>query len=328
MKKKHAIQKFNNIVVFPGTIERLLTEAHSYAENYQYDLANDAFAEALQYTEGDEMTLSVYAYSLYETRAFEKAKAICEELFSLGPVMYFEAMELYLTILMQLRDFKQVEKIIETLLEEGTIPDDQIEKFQRIKNLNAEIAENKVLSKHSVEEANTDLVSLSHFLSVTTNEQLIIVNDLTATNVRPIAEQLKALIEHEETNPFIKSLLLVLLVEQEVSIEITIKKFNREITVNPAALELPTKLPQFQQVSSIVFEALEKEPSTLEMVEYLLSKHAIATYPFEWLDYNAEDVATSYIDYVKMMFGKVQEMDDEIIDFLQHLEELTELQQM
>lgn len=328
MKKKRTIQKFENIVVFPGTIERLLTEAHSYAENYQYDLANEAFAEALQYTEGDEMTLSVYAYSLYEARAYEKAKIICEELFSLGPVMYFEAMELYLTILMQLREFKQVEKIIETLLEEGTIPDDQIEKFQRLKNLNAEIAENKILQKHSFEEVDTDLVSLSHFLALTPNEQLMIVHELTAANIRPIADQLKAIIEHEQINPFIKSLILILLVEQEISIDVTINKFNREKTVNPAELELPTNMPQFQHVSNYVLQALEKEPSTLEMVEFLLSKHAIATYPFEWLDYDVEDVATSYIDYVKMMFGKVQEMDYEIIDFLQQLEELTELQQM
>ena len=70
---------------------------------------------------------------------------------------------------------------------------------------------------------------------------------------------------------------------------------------------------------------LEQDPSTLEMVQYLMAKHAIVTYPFEWQPFEADDVAYSYIDFVLAMLGNVQEMDYEIIDFLQMLEKLTEL---
>ena len=38
--------------------------------------------------------------------------------------MYLEVMELYLTICMQLKQYKQVEQIITSLLEEGAIPDE------------------------------------------------------------------------------------------------------------------------------------------------------------------------------------------------------------
>src|SRR5690606_26898128 len=138
-KKKQKIQKFENVVVFPGTVERLISTAHKYVENYQFDLANQYFQEALQYTEGDEITLSVYAYSLYESKAYETAKEVCEKLLSIGPSMYLEVMELYLTICMQLKQYKEVETIITSLLEEGAIPENQIEKFERLKNLNANI---------------------------------------------------------------------------------------------------------------------------------------------------------------------------------------------
>ncbi len=317
--------------MFPGAVERLLSQAHSYAENYQYDLANTTFEEALKYSEGDEMTLSVYAYSLYEAKDFEKAKEICERLLAIGPSMYFEVMELYLTISMQLRQFKQVEKIIESLVEEDAIPDDQLEKFERLRKLNAEIAENKQHLEESFSNepplAESDF-SLEHFLSKPPNEQLMLVHELTLANIRPIAQSLKQIIEYDETHPFIKSLLLILLVEQEVVMEITIRKFGLSQIVNPAELKLPTRLPHFQNVSAIIGGKLEQEPSTLELVQYLISKHAIVTYPFEWLHYEDEDVAASYIDYVNTMFGKVQEMDDEIIEFLQTLEKLTELQHM
>lgn len=329
-KKKKRLQTFENIVVFPGTIEQLLSQAHAYAEQTQYHLANEKFEEALQYTLGDEMTLSVYAYSLYETRNFEKAKAICERLLEIGPSMYFEAMELYLTVCMQLRQFKQVEKIIESLLEEDVIPEEQLEKFQRLKNLNADIAESKRLQEEQeiIQTSIDSDLSTESFLAKTPAEQLMFVHELTAVNIRPIAQQLKEIIEYEETHPFIKSIILILLVEQEVSMEIEIKKFDHIQTVNPLELQLPTEMPHFQAINEFVIEQLEQEPSTLELIASLIAKHAIVTYPFEWLDFDDEDVAMSYIAYVRAMFGKVQEMNYELIDFLQQLEKLTELQDM
>lgn len=328
--KKKQLPTFENVVVFPGTVEKLLNQAHTYAEDYQYDLANDKFEEALQYTPGDEMTLSVYAYSLYEVREFEKAKGICERLLEIGPSMYFEAMELYLTICMQLREFKQVEKIIESLMEEGVIPENQLDKFTRLKNLNADIAENKQMQEdqNDILESSENNFLIEGFLEKKTEEQLVIVHELMMANIRPIALSLKEIIEHEQTHPFIKSLVLLLLVEQEVSMEIEIKKFDQTLTVNPVQLQLPTKMPHFQAVADIIMRELEQEPSTLELVQHLIAKHAIVTYPFEWLNYDDEDVALSYIDYVGAMFGKLQEMDHEIIDFLNYLEKLTELQHM
>ncbi len=326
MKKKRKLQTFENVVVFPGMVENLLTEAHQYAEHYQYELANERFEQALQYTPGDEATLSVYAYSLYEAKDFERAKEVCEELLALGPVLYFEAMELYLTVCMQLRQFQQVERIIESLLDEGIVPAEQLEKFTRLKDLNAEIAENKRHQEEAaiVLETYEDL-ALEDFLAKSPAEQVTMIQELTMMNIRPIAEMLKQVIEQEQTHPFIKSLLLILFVEQEVQIKVEIRKFGRTKQVNPTTLDLPTAMPQFGQVAVFIEEALAQEPSTLEFVQHLIAKHAIALYPFEWLDYDSEDVAAGYIDYVRGMFGKIQEMDYELQDFIGELEKWTEL---
>lgn len=329
-KKKKKLTTFDNVVIFPGTSERLIAQAHEYVENYQYDLANNCFAEALKYTEGDEMTLSMYAYSLYEAKSYEKAKEICEQLLNIGTTMYLEIMELYLTICMQLKQFKQVEKIISSLLEEEAIPSDQIEKFERLKDLNANIAGNmeKQEDIESLESPfNKENLELGNFLSLTTDKQLNYIHDLTNVNIRPIIPQLKAIVENEKTHPFIKSLVLILLVEQDVNENLVVKKFGKQMNVNPFKLELPTNLPQFKEISTIIREKLEQEPSTLEMVELLIAKHAIVLYPFEWLAYDAEDVALGYIDYVRTMFGNIREMDVELNDFLQYLEKLTELQE-
>lgn len=323
-KKKQQIRRQDNVILFPGVGERLLEQAHAYAESYQYDLACEAFAEALRYIEGDEISLSVYAYSLYEIRAFKQAKEVCEELLAIGPTMYFEAMELYLTISMQLREFKQVEKLIETLLDEDAIPENQLEKFQRLKNLNAEIAYNQLLQQETQQQNNAEF-SIAHFLQLSQYEQLQVIYQLTDTNIRPIVQPLIQVIENETIHPFLRSLTLILLVEQQVNTEIFVEKFQQQRTVNPAHLAVPTELPQYKAIEANIKARLEKDPTTLEMVQQLLAKHAIVTYPFEWLAYDAEDVAQSYIDYVQMLFGQVQEMDYEIIEFLQQLETFSEL---
>lgn len=330
MKEKKTLIKHDNVVLFPGTTERMLEQARGLAENYQYKEANEQFEKAFQLTEGDELSLSVYAYSLYETKNFDRAKEICENLLALGPNNYFEVMELYLTICMQLRQFKQVEKIIESLLEEEAIPFDQVEKFQRLKNLNAEIAQNQESQLDEVifEEVEEEFELDSNlFMQLPIQQQLQQIQELTEKNIRPLVGQLQQIIESESIHPFIQSLLLILFVEQEVNIDVKVKKFGRIEVVNPAQMDLPTKLPQYQEITSIVLEKLERDPSTLEFVQFLIAKHAIVLYPYEWLDYDSEDVAISYIDLVKTMFGEIKEMDYEIVEFLQNIEKMTELQE-
>lgn len=326
MKKKQHVQQ-GNIILFPGTIERMVEEAHRYAESQQFVLANELFEQLYEHINTDEMHLSVYTYALYEVKNFQRAKEVAEQLLAIGPSLYFESMELYLTICMQLRQFKQVEKMIESLLAEGIIPEEQIEKFERLKNLNAEIADNQQLQEDaSYQNAQEDDFNAMSFLAQPVEQQLFVVQSLMERNIRPLTEEIVTIIEQEGAHPFIQSLLLVLLVEQQVAVTVTVQRFGRTQTVNPAALELPTKLAQFQEVSELVLAQLEQEPSTLELVQYLIAKHAIVTYPFEWLDYESAAVAQSYIRFVKAMFGETQEMNDELSAFLQELETISELQ--
>lgn len=321
--------RFENIVVFPGTTERLIEQGHRYAENYQYDLAIECLEEAFQYTEGDEAALSVYVYALYETRAFEKAKEVCEKLLAIGPTLYFEVMELYLTICMQLKDFEQAKTLIVALLEEEAVPPEYMEKFERLKNLNAEIADRMQLDTvDEMQELDIATYQLATFKEQLLQQQVFMLHELASTNIRPIQEELIAIIEDNEIHPFVQSLALILLVEQEVNKDITLSKFGETYTVNPSVLQLPTELPQFLRVQAMVREKLEKDPTTLEMVEYLLAKHTLVSYPFEWLSYDTEDVAISYIDFVQAMFGQIREMDYEIIDYLQLLDRLSEFQQI
>lgn len=327
-KRKRHVVKHDNIVVFPGAFQTLIREAHMYAENYQYEEAVASFEKAFLYEDGDELALSAYAYALYELKAYDKVKNVCEQLLAMGTTLYVEVMELYVTVCMQLKEFHQVESLITTLIEENAFPIDQLEKFERLRSLNQEVAKNLQKKEDAQRLLEEQEFALSEFSALTPDEQSIRLHRLMDTNVRQLKTALKAIIECPTIHPFVQSLALILLVEQEVSIEITVSKFNKTMTINPINLVLPNQLPQYGEVKKIIESKLEQDPSTQEMVQYLMAKHAIVTYPFEWHSFEADDIAYGYIDFVQSMLGKVQEMDYEIIDFLQMLEKLTELHEV
>lgn len=328
-KKKYQYTTFENVVVFPGTVERLVSEAQQYVENNEFNLANEYFEEALQYTEGDEYLLSIYAYSLYEAKQFRRAKEVCEKLLSIGPSMYLEVMELYITVCIQLKEYNHVEKIITSLIEEGIIPPDKIEKFERLQELNANISQQLEKQEDAdvfIKEFEHEIFELNVFLTFDISEQVNKLHELAFANIRPIIPQLKDIVENEKTHPFVKSLILILFNEQQVDMDIKVNKFNKTSIINPSKIGLPTDLPQYKMVSNVIIDKLEQEPSVLEMVEYLIAKHSIVTYPFEWLHFNPEEVAESYIHFVKQMFGQTQDDSTEILTFIQELERLSELQ--
>ncbi|WP_054768072.1 DUF3196 family protein [Lysinibacillus parviboronicapiens] len=327
-KRKRHVIKHDNVVVFPGAAQTLIREGQSFAENYQYEEAVACFEKAFLYEEGDEVTLSAYAYALYEIKAYVKAKIICEKLLAMGTTMYVEVMELYITICMQLKEYHQVEALISALIEENVLPVEQLEKFERLQNLNREVARNLQQKEDTQQMIEQQEYELSHFSALTPNEQSILLHRLMDTNVRQLKVALKSIIESPNIHPFVQSLALLLLVEQEVSIELNVTKFEQTKTINPVELALPNQLPQYGQVKKIIESKLEQDPSTLEMVQYLMAKHAIVTYPFEWHPFETDDIAYSYIDFVQTMLGKVQEMDYDIIGYLQMLEKLTELQEV
>ncbi|MFL0582333.1 DUF3196 family protein [Solibacillus silvestris] len=329
MKENKKNKDHGKVILFPGMMDRLFNEAKYLAENNRYKEANELFEQALLLGEGDEVSLSIFAYSLYEEKNYERAKQVCEELLAIGPNMYFEVMELYLTICMQLRQFKQVEKIIESLFDEQLIPEYETEKFERLKNLNAHIAENQEshFQASITEDNELEQFTATEFSVMSAQQQMMLIHELTEKNIRPYSGELKALIENETIQPFIKSLLLILLVEQEINMTVTVTKLGQSKELNPVNIPLPTKLPQYTEITGIITEQLAQEPSTLEFALHLIDKHAIVLYPFEWAGYSSEEVAAGYIDYVKLMFGEEREMNGGIVTFLQNIEKMSDLQE-
>lgn len=323
-------QSEHNIVLFPGMLDRIFNNAMKAAENQQYNEAIEQFEKFYTFTDGDEYSLSVFVHCLYEAKKFERAKEVCEDLIALEPDNYLEVMELYLTICMQLKQFMQVEKIIHSMLERNLIPAYELEKFQRIKRLNEEIAENRQYLEETVSQNDQDFfeeLEIEQFLSKSDTEKMISLQQLSTLNTRPFAQQLISIIETKSLHPFIKSLILIMLVEQQVVGNVHIEKWGMEQSVTLNQLPLPTNLPQYQQIEEQLVSYFEQDPSKVELALQLLIKHAIVAYPFEWAPFNTEMVIKTYKAYIEGMFGHSSIYDnEELYEFIVSLEKFSDLQ--
>lgn len=333
MRKKYGkLQTKENVIVFPGMVDRLVSEGLKHAEDFQYDLAVDSIRQSLKYREADEQTLGVYAYSLYEIREFEEAKLICKELLKIGPTYYFETMELFVTILMELREFEDMEEVLRALIEEADIPNDKQEKFEQLLNLSSRLS--KQVDDHPLtdiphnNQVDVTLFEINTFIQFSEDKQQQLLVELEGADLTQVEDELVAIVENHLLSPITKSFALLLMVHARVDRMMVIEKFGRNSEINPKGFPDPAETPVVQQVLKIVNEELFQNPSKLEMVEDLILRHSFATYPFDWFDHEAIEVAEAYTSYVSGMLGEEVEIEGNLYDFLSKIDVLFELREM
>ena len=332
MRKKQKLQTKENVIVFPGMVDRLIAEGLKHAEEFQYDLAVNSIRQALTYREADEQTLGVYAYSLYEIREFKEAKIVCEELLKLGPTYYFETIELYVTILMELREFEEMESMLKVLIEEEEIPKDKYEKFEQLLELGSRLSKQKDdqalpdIPHH--DQIDETLFEINTFMQFSEDKQQQLLVELEGANLSQIEDELVTIVENPLISPITKSFALLLMVHEGIDRTMTIEKFGRTAKINPIGFPDPAETLVVQRVLNLVRDELNQNPSKLDMVEDIILRHSFATYPFDWLDFEAIDVAEAYTKYVGGMLGEDVTCEGELYDLILKIDVLFELRGM
>ena len=140
-RKYGRLRKKANVIVFPGTFEKLVEKGLASVEKGEFEQAVKAFDQAIVYEPDYPEFLGPYAVALYETKDFERAKEIAARLLHSGAANYIDAMELYLTISIQLQQYEEVEMTIGTLIDEGVVPNAKLNKFRYLRELNERLSE-------------------------------------------------------------------------------------------------------------------------------------------------------------------------------------------
>ncbi|WP_066063713.1 tetratricopeptide repeat protein [Neobacillus soli] len=286
MKKREQAKRIDNVIFFPGLEKRLTNKGLESLEKKKFNEAINLLEEAKELdSENDDILIGlVLAY--FEAGSFKKAKQLANEMLLKGIGEYFQMVDLYLTVLIQLHEYQEIVATIEALFEEKEIPEDKHDHFLTILQFSRRMAENRQSQldiNDNAHEEETTAQGLNLFSIKNLNEQMQVASNLAEKNIRPYAAEIADYLKAEEGHPFLKTILLTLLKEQEIDRELVVRKFAMEGKVIPTQLPEVRVQPRMIAIKNLLENQLENNnPVLFENTIGMVDRIFFLCYPFEF----------------------------------------------
>ncbi|WML40748.1 tetratricopeptide repeat protein [Neobacillus sp. OS1-2] len=280
MKKREIVKRKDNVVYFPGLEKRLTDKGLESLEKKKFNEAIPLLEEARELDPTNENILIGLVLAYFEAGSFSKAKVLAKEMLLKGIGDYFQMVDLYLTVLIQLHEYQEIVSTIEVLFEEKEIPSEKQDHFLTILQFSRRMAENR--QPAGDEEITSEVQNLDLFSKKNLNEQMLVVASLAEKNIRPHFEEITDYLQAEAGHPFLKTMLVTLLKEQEINKELEVKKFSQEKAINPMLLPEVRLQPRMLEVKNLLLNRLENEsPGLYENTVEMVERTFFISYPFE-----------------------------------------------
>ena len=325
--KKHEPEQKENIIYFPNLDKRLLEKGLDAIQQKKYKDALPLLNDALERNPDNSDIKIGLILSYYELGMLDDAKLIAKGMLAEGSGDYLQVLDLYIMILVQLHEYEEIVTTIEVLLEDHQIPANKMEHFSKMlefsrKMAKSNIPEEDMIEKVEIDESPINLLSISD-----TDEQMLLIANLSNRNIRSYIEEVSVFLASEKYNPFLKTMLLNILKDQEYDKEITIEKFNRAMQVIPSNLENVQQQSQISAIINILKDKVESnDPILFENIKMLLDRQAFILYPYKLEDFSEETWALAYHSVVNEYFGQ-NEIDDLLPIYGVELENLHQAKQ-
>lgn len=284
MKKRESVKQRENIIFFPGLEKRLTEKGLECLKQKQYTEAILFLEEARELDSENEDIAIGLILSYFETSSYTKARDLAKEMLLKGLGDYLQMVDLYLTILIHLHEYNEIISTIEALLDEKEIPPEKNEHFQSILQFSRRMAESGPFLQNKdekVEKIVDQPMNLNLFSIKDLREQMLLISSLSNKNIRPFFNEIQEYLREKSGHPFIKTMLLNLLKEQEIDQKVEIEKFGQMRGIVPIELADIKSQPIVMEVENILKDKVEdKNPILFENIKSLMDRYFFIIYPF------------------------------------------------
>jgi tetratricopeptide (TPR) repeat protein len=282
MKKREQAKRKDNVIYFPGLEQRLTDKGLESLEKKKFKEAIALLEEARELDPNNDNTLIGLVLAYFEAGSFKNAKVLAKEMLHKGIGDYFQLVDLYLTVLIQLHEYHEIVSTVEALLEEKEIPPEKHDHFLTILQFSRRMAENRQPAEEDVLTEDTNTKEL-HLLKIKDlNEQLLLISSLAEKNIRPYITEMADYLKDETGHPFLKTMLITLLKEQEVDKEFVVRKFSKEETFRLGSLPEVRVQPKMNQVKELLeAQLLSNNPVLFEQTIGMVERIFFISYPFD-----------------------------------------------
>lgn len=271
------------IIPFPNLSDKLAEKGMEALQQKQFENSLQYFEQLLDLEPKHFQANFGKAISLVELGMLEEAAYLCEQMLKEGIGEYFEVLQVYASILVQLEKYETIVNTLEVVIQEEKLPPNAAEYFYQLLEFSRKMVEanNKERAIHSLTDS--ELKELNEALHGDQIEkQLFAINNLSRKPDKQSLNLLKNYLKDEEKDPVLKSIILQKLAEQNINEKIKIHKFSKEITVNPSNIKNTYEAPFSQHVIKLLGEKIENEnPSLYDISLQIWSHYLFSLYPFK-----------------------------------------------
>ncbi|WP_416827561.1 hypothetical protein [Ectobacillus polymachus] len=249
------------LVLFPNLADRLRDKGFDALHAKQFEEALPFLNQLLMYDLHDEHSEFAAVVCLIELHEWKEAKVRCKDLLDASDELKTDVEDLFITILVQLHDFNAVVKEVERLLEEDTISE------ERQKKLSALYAfAQKMLQEETQLPDEPEYKKVFEGKDVV--KQIRALEQLRERGTIQAFSFLRSFLQQEDQHPYIKSMIIHMMMEFEVDEEVVVVKYGRSVTVKPKELlserESPFSIEVLRQVENRMGQ---DNPTMLQAVE-------------------------------------------------------------
>ncbi|KMJ56955.1 hypothetical protein AB685_18285 [Bacillus sp. LL01] len=275
------MKKEKKIVEFPNLKQRLLEKAMQTMKEKKFSEALGLFEQAREkeYAYAEVELGMVVCYM--ELGQLTEAKNRCKKMLREDIGDYFHVLQIYITILIQLKEYGEVKSTIEAILEEDKLPAQYAQNFYQLlefarKMLPSE-EENAEQFEPDFGQPNSDFDEMVQLHEGSLQKQYEIIQLLKHRNIRPLITEIEKYLMDELKHPVLKTFLLHILKEQGWDKEIEIVKLGQQLSIIPSSLQSGEEDSFLNKIITILEDKVESDNPTLfqSLKEMLVRLHTV-----------------------------------------------------
>ncbi|TLS39207.1 tetratricopeptide repeat protein [Pseudalkalibacillus caeni] len=309
-------QEKGKVLYFPNLTQKLVEKGMAALKDKKYEEAYEHFNQLLEISPDHPQGHFGQVLCLVEFGRLTEAAERCEKMLNQDIGEYFDVMQVYISILVQLGKYQKVVTMIEAVLQENKMPPNIAESFYQLLHFSRKMTsydfEDELIQD---DEKGQDLQQLETYLqSEETEKQCIAIQKLSKSN-DPLAYELyKEYLKDSGKDPLLKSMILQILREKNIDDNIMIHKFGKDLIINPSRLVDIFK----QEFSVSVKEELASKvehnnPTLYEMCIQVWWHYLFAITPFD-ADPPVKELWAAAIQKVGSEINGIEVIDEEIAE--------------
>ncbi|MFE8696919.1 tetratricopeptide repeat protein [Cytobacillus sp. FJAT-53684] len=325
MKKRDRKKLNDKVILFPDLEKRLLEKGLEKMKQKRFREAIDLFEEANQLEPENSDVHIGLVLAHFELGSLQKAKELANDMLQKGIGEYFQIIDFYLMILVQLHQYDEIVTTIEILLEEKEIPVEKYENFARMLEFSRRMV--KASTTIEVEQAPPEDYDeeIDLFSYIDQQEQMMLAAKLAERNIRSYVDRIKNYLTSNQGDLFFKTLLLNVLSEHEYDKEIKVRKLDRELSVIPANLPAVHELPDMELILRLLSDQIEHDdPILFENSKSLINRHFFILYPFSFDSFKENVWAAAYHSLAAEYCGIQYSYEDFALSYQVKMEEMNQ----